>query len=119
MGGVIVDSADEVLPHDVTTDSPSVTYRKDGREHRVTADFVVGCDGYHGVCRTVIPPDRITTYEKDYPFGWLGVLAEVPPLHDLVYCNSPRLRPGFAAQCQPEPVLRPMPARGHDRRLAG
>jgi p-hydroxybenzoate 3-monooxygenase len=97
MGGVIIDSADEVLPHDVTGDSPSVTYRKDRREHRITADFVVGCDGYHGVCRTVIPANCISTYEKDYPFGWLGVLAEVPPLDDLVYCNSPR---GFALASQ-------------------
>jgi p-hydroxybenzoate 3-monooxygenase len=96
-GGVIVDSVEDVMPHDVTSSAPKVTYRKDGREHRLEADFVVGCDGYHGVCRTVIPADRIRTFEKDYPFGWLGVLAEVPPLPDIIYCNSPR---GFALASQ-------------------
>jgi p-hydroxybenzoate 3-monooxygenase len=101
-GQIRIDSVDEVTPHDVTTSSPWLTYRKDGREHRIDADFIVGCDGYHGVCRSIIPDDRIRTYEKQYPFGWLGILSETPPLHDLVYCNHPR---GFALASQRNAML--------------
>jgi p-hydroxybenzoate 3-monooxygenase len=101
-GGVIVDSCDEVMPHDVGSASPYVTYRRDGREFRINADYVVGCDGYHGVCRSIVPPDRIRTFEKTYPFGWLGILSETPPLHDLVYCNHPR---GFALASQRNSML--------------
>jgi len=101
-GVTVVDEAEDVLPHDVTTGSPWLTYRRDGREHRIDADFVVGCDGYHGVCRSIIPPTSITTYEKEYPFGWLGILSETPPLPDLVYCNHPR---GFALASQRNSML--------------
>ena len=101
-GQVLIDSVDEVTPHEVTSSSPWLTYRKDGREHRIDADFVVGCDGYHGVCRSTIPSNRIRTYEKQYPFGWLGILSETPPLHDLVYCNHPR---GFALASQRNSML--------------
>jgi p-hydroxybenzoate 3-monooxygenase len=101
-GQILIDSVDEVTPQDVTTAAPWLTYRKDGREHRIDADFVVGCDGYHGVCRSIIPSDRIRTYEKQYPFGWLGILSETPPLHDLVYCNHPR---GFALASQRNSML--------------
>lgn len=101
-GVVIVDSAEDVQPHEVTTNSPWLTYRRDGVEHRVDADFIVGADGYHGVCRQAIPADRIRTYEKEYPFGWLGVLSETPPLHDLVYCNHAR---GFALASQRNSML--------------
>ena len=66
-GGIIIDEADEVMPHDVDGDSPYVTYLKDGEEHRVDADFIAGCDGYHGVSRSVIPGLR--EYERNYPFG--------------------------------------------------
>ena len=81
---------------------PSVTYRRDGREHRIDADFVIGCDGYHGVCRATIPAGAVSTYEKDYPFGWLGILSETPPLPDLVYCNHAR---GFALASQRNSML--------------
>lgn len=97
MGGVILDRVDAVMPHGIDTASPWVTYRTERGEQRIDADFVVGCDGYHGVCRSIVPPERIRTFEKDYPFGWLGVLAEVPPLPEIVYCNSPR---GFALASQ-------------------
>ncbi len=73
---------------------PHVTYRKNGREHRVDCDFVAGCDGFHGVCRASVPRGSIVEYEKVYPFGWLGLLADTPPVSDeLIYINSPR---GFA-----------------------
>lgn len=101
-GVTIVDRAEEVLPHDVTAGSPWLTYRRDGVEHRIDADFVVGCDGYHGACRSIIPATCITTYEKEYPFGWLGILSETPPLDDLVYCNHPR---GFALASQRNSML--------------
>jgi len=101
-GGVIVENAVGVLPHDVDTASPWATYRTDGVERRIDADFIVGCDGYHGVCRSMIPSGRIRTFEKTYPFGWLGVLAKTPPLPDLVYCNHER---GFALASQRDAML--------------
>jgi p-hydroxybenzoate 3-monooxygenase len=73
---------------------PSVTYRKGGREHRIECDFIAGCDGFHGVCRASVPREAIVEYEKVYPFGWLGLLADTPPVSDeLIYVNSAR---GFA-----------------------
>ena len=99
-GGIIIDEADEVMPHDVDGDSPYVTYLKDGEEHRVDADFIAGCDGYHGVSRSVIPGLR--EYERNYPFGWLGILSETPPYPELMYCNSPR---GFALASLRTPML--------------
>jgi p-hydroxybenzoate 3-monooxygenase len=99
-GGVIIDEAEDVLPHDVDTESPYVTYVKDDEEHRIDCDFVAGCDGYHGVSRTVIPGLR--EYEREYPFGWLGILSETPPYPELMYCNSPR---GFALASVRNPML--------------
>ena len=74
---------------------PQVQYRKDGRLHTIECDFIAGCDGFHGVCRASVPSSAIHEYEKVYPFGWLGVLADVPPVspHAIVYANSDR---GFA-----------------------
>jgi p-hydroxybenzoate 3-monooxygenase len=73
---------------------PRVSYEKDGARHEIACDFIAGCDGFHGVCRTSVPARAINTYEKVYPFGWLGLLADTPPVsHELIYVNSPR---GFA-----------------------
>jgi p-hydroxybenzoate 3-monooxygenase len=86
--------AAEVRIDGIDTHRPSVTYSHRGVSHKVECDFVVGCDGYHGVSRASVPRERITEYERIYPFGWLGVLADVPPVHDeLVYVNHER---GFA-----------------------
>jgi p-hydroxybenzoate 3-monooxygenase len=86
--------AARVAVHGFDGASPYVTYRKDGREHRVDCDYIAGCDGFHGVCRASVPRGAITEYEKLYPFGWLGVLADTPPLSDeLIYVSSAR---GFA-----------------------
>ncbi|PWJ86491.1 p-hydroxybenzoate 3-monooxygenase [Pseudaminobacter salicylatoxidans] len=86
--------AKNVQPHDFDTTSPYVTYEKDGVTHRIDCDFIAGCDGFHGVSRKSAPQDVIKTYERAYPFGWLGILAEVPPAdHELIYANHPR---GFA-----------------------
>jgi p-hydroxybenzoate 3-monooxygenase len=94
MDGTIIDEAEEVMPHGVEGDAPFVTYRKGGEEHRIECDFIAGCDGYHGVSRTVIPVDVLKTYELVYPTGWLGILSETPPVSDeLIYVNHER---GFA-----------------------
>ena len=93
-GGVIVDEAEEVAPHGIETDAPWLTYRKDGAAHRVDCDFIAGCDGFHGVTRWAIPATVLRTYEKVYPFGWLGVLSRTPPVtHEVTYNHHER---GFA-----------------------
>ena len=86
--------AANVRVHDFDTANPSVTYDKDGQSHRIECDFIAGCDGFHGVCRASAPRSAIREYEKVYPFGWLGLLSDTPPVHhELIYVNSPR---GFA-----------------------
>jgi p-hydroxybenzoate 3-monooxygenase len=90
----VVWEADEVALHDLEGDAPSVTYRKDGTEHRIDARFIAGCDGFHGPSRQAIPVSSGRGYERVYPFGWLGILADVPPCnHELIYANHER---GFA-----------------------
>ncbi|MDH5771544.1 MAG: 4-hydroxybenzoate 3-monooxygenase [Rhodospirillaceae bacterium] len=94
MGGITITDADRVELHDVDGDKPYVTYSKDGQDFRVNCEFIAGCDGYHGVSRKSIPADKLVTYEKVYPVGWLGVLSETPPVSDeLIYNNHER---GFA-----------------------
>jgi p-hydroxybenzoate 3-monooxygenase len=93
-GVTIVDEAEDVALHDVATSDPFVTYVHDGREQRIDCEWIAGCDGYHGCSRAAIPEDLLRTYERVYPFGWLGVLSETPPVNDeLVYANHER---GFA-----------------------
>jgi len=101
-GQVIVDEAADVQPRDLTTGRPFVTYEKDGTTHRVDCDFVAGCDGFHGVCRQAIPDDVLRTYDRVYPFGWLGIMSETPPLPDFVYAQHER---GFALAAQRNPML--------------
>jgi p-hydroxybenzoate 3-monooxygenase len=94
IGAPIIDEAEDVTIHGADGDAPFVTYRKDGQEHRIDCDFIAGCDGFHGVSRQTIPASVRREYEKVYPFGWLGVLSETPPVHDeLIYAASPQ---GFA-----------------------
>ncbi len=87
--------ANNVQLHDFDSKSPRVTYEKDGQTHEIQCDFIAGCDGFHGISRASVPKDAIKEYEKVYPFGWLGVLSDVPPVspHAIVYANSER---GFA-----------------------
>jgi p-hydroxybenzoate 3-monooxygenase len=86
--------AQDVHIHDFGGTHPYVTYTHNGVSQRLDCDFIAGCDGFHGVCRASVPPDAITEYEKVYPFGWLGLLADTPPVHhELIYANSAR---GFA-----------------------
>ena len=84
--------AANVSIHDFDGNQPRVAYQKDGQTIDVQCDFIAGCDGFHGVCRASVPKGSITEYEKVYPFGWLGVLADVPPVspHAIVYGNSAR-----------------------------
>ncbi|MGM0536841.1 MAG: 4-hydroxybenzoate 3-monooxygenase [Pseudomonadota bacterium] len=93
-GGTTLYEADNVQPHDLETDRPYVTFEKDGETHRLDCDYVAGCDGFHGISRQSIPADRIKTFEKVYPFGWLGLLADTPPVaEELIYARHER---GFA-----------------------
>lgn len=86
--------AQDVSLHDIEGSYPSVRFVKDGRSTTLQCDFIAGCDGYHGASRRAIPADALHTYEKTYPFGWLGILADVPPVsNELIYANTPR---GFA-----------------------
>lgn len=90
----IIYEADDVALHDVESDRPYVTYEKDGTAHRIDARFIAGCDGFHGVSRKSIPASVGKAFERVYPFGWLGILADVPPCNDeLIYANHAN---GFA-----------------------
>lgn len=95
LGLPTVYSAKDVSLHDFDGHTPQVRYVKDGVSHVLKCEFIAGCDGFYGVARASVPKDAITEYEKVYPFGWLGVLADVPPVstHAIVYANSDR---GFA-----------------------
>jgi p-hydroxybenzoate 3-monooxygenase len=86
--------ADNVQPADFDTDHPHVSYVKDGTTHRIDCDFIAGCDGFHGISRQSVPSAAIETFERIYPFGWLGILSETPPVSpELIYANHAR---GFA-----------------------
>ena len=86
--------AADVQVHGHDTAHPTVSYRQGGQDHVIECDFIAGCDGFHGVCRASVPRSAITEYEKVYPFGWLGVLSDTPPVCDeLIYAHTAR---GFA-----------------------
>lgn len=90
----IVYEASDVVLSGFDGTSPEVTYAKDGVTHTLRCDYIAGCDGYHGVSRASVPEQAVTSYERVYPFGWLGILADTPPVsHELIYTNHPR---GFA-----------------------
>lgn len=93
-GGITIYDAVNVSPSGFDGDHPYVTFEKDGISQRIDCDFIAGCDGFHGASRKAVPEGAIKTFEKIYPFGWLGILADVPPVnHELIYANHPR---GFA-----------------------
>ena len=94
VGAQTLYSASNVQPHGLKTDAPYVTFDKDGESWRLDCDYIAGCDGFHGVARQSIPSDVLKVFERVYPFGWLGVLADTPPVNDeLVYAKHDR---GFA-----------------------
>ncbi|MDJ0757306.1 MAG: 4-hydroxybenzoate 3-monooxygenase [Ardenticatenaceae bacterium] len=93
-GGQIFYDAPAVGVEEYSTDRPRLIFDKNGRHQEIVCDFVAGCDGYHGVARQSVPGNQITLFEKIYPFGWLGILSDVPPVQDeLIYANHER---GFA-----------------------
>ena len=93
-GGQFEFEVEDVEIHGLDADAARVTYTVDGASRHIDCDFVAGCDGFHGVSRQAIPLDVRREYEKIYPFGWLGILSETPPVNEeLIYANSPR---GFA-----------------------
>jgi p-hydroxybenzoate 3-monooxygenase len=90
----IIYQAEDVALHDIEGDAPFITFSKDGTQNRIDARFIAGCDGYHGPSRKAIPTSAAREFGREYPFGWLGILADVPPCHDeLIYANHER---GFA-----------------------
>jgi p-hydroxybenzoate 3-monooxygenase len=93
-GGNLLYEAPALAVEDYYSSQPRIIYEQNGRKEELICDFVAGCDGFHGVSRLSVPAEELTTFEKVYPFGWLGILADVPPVkEELIYANHPR---GFA-----------------------
>jgi len=102
-GGRILFEVEDVSVHDLSSRTPKIQYRKDGQDFELTCDFIAGCDGFHGICRPSVPESVLTTYERVYPFGWLGILAEAPPSSDeLIYTYHDR---GFALLSMRSPQI--------------
>ena len=98
---IVFEAADLAL-HDVDSVHPNVTYVSNGVARTLECDFIAGCDGFHGPSRRAIPANMVREYTHEYPFGWLGILADVPPCHDeLIYANGPR---GFALASMRSPT---------------
>jgi p-hydroxybenzoate 3-monooxygenase len=102
-GGEIVFEASDVAVHDISTDKPSITYTHAGADTRLDCDIIAGCDGFHGICRQSFPDGMIVEYDREYPFGWLGILAEAPPSKDeLIYANH---KNGFSLLSMRSPTI--------------
>jgi p-hydroxybenzoate 3-monooxygenase len=103
LGGFVIHHTEDVQPHDIETSRPFLTFRQGKELMRVDCDYIIGCDGYHGVSRQSIPKDRIRTFERVYPFGWLGVLSRTRPVSpELIYAKHER---GFALCSLRSPML--------------
>ena len=127
-GGRVFVEAEDVSVHDFDNASSAakskIRFRAGGESHELTCDFIAGCDGFHGICRPSIPAGALTIYDRVYPFGWLGILAEAPPSSDeLIYAYHER---GFAllsmrspeisrlyVQCAPDEDIDEMVRRSH------
>jgi p-hydroxybenzoate 3-monooxygenase len=102
-GAPLLFGAEDVTPAGIDSDEPSLRYRHDGQGHELRCEVIAGCDGFHGVCRPALPNGVLTTREHVYPFGWLGILAEVEPSsEELIYCHHER---GFALHSMRSPQL--------------
>jgi p-hydroxybenzoate 3-monooxygenase len=101
-GGAIVEEAENVRLHDLTAATPKATYETDGRTETLECEFIAGCDGFHGVSRRSIPAQSVRTYERAYPFGWLGIMSETPPVGGVIYARHER---GFALASLRTPML--------------
>jgi p-hydroxybenzoate 3-monooxygenase len=94
MGGNVIHEARDVMPHDITSDAPYLTYNTGGKAKRIDCEYIIGADGFHGITRKSIPADKIREFERVYPFGWLGVLSNTKPVSpELIYAKHQR---GFA-----------------------
>lgn len=94
LGGIVIHNAEDVLPHDLQSAGPYLTFRMGDEVERIDCDYIIGCDGFHGVSRKSIPKNKITEFERVYPFGWLGVLSRTKPVSpELIYAKHER---GFA-----------------------
>ncbi|HYR43106.1 MAG TPA: 4-hydroxybenzoate 3-monooxygenase [Terriglobia bacterium] len=102
-GGRVFFEVEEVAIQDFDATQPKIRYRKDGSDHELICDFIAGCDGFHGICRPSIPAGVLTEYEREYPFGWLGILADAPPsTKELIYAYHDR---GFALHSMRTPQI--------------
>ena len=107
--------------HDLETERPLIRYRHEGRDEELECDVIAGCDGFHGICRPSIPAGVLSEFSREYPFGWLGILAAVAPVERRARLRAPRARvrapePSLAGAQSP---LRPVPPRRGPRRVAG
>jgi p-hydroxybenzoate 3-monooxygenase len=102
-GGPLLFEVDDVRPEGFDTESPALRYRHDGEEHVLHCDVIAGCDGFHGICRDAVPDGALTFHERDWPFAWLGILAEAEPAsEELIYAHHER---GFALQSMRSPTV--------------
>jgi p-hydroxybenzoate 3-monooxygenase len=102
-GGTILFEAADAKPHGFESAQPSIDYFHAGQSQTLACDFVVGCDGFHGVCRQAMPQGHVRIFERTYPFAWLGILAKAPPTHDeLIYAYHDH---GFALYSMRSPEL--------------
>ncbi len=102
-GNPPVFEAEDVEVQDFESDRPRVRYRQGGEQRELSCDFIAGCDGFHGICRTSVPQDRLRIFEKVYPFAWLGILSRTRPVSDeLIYCRHEN---GFALFSMRSPTV--------------
>jgi p-hydroxybenzoate 3-monooxygenase len=102
-GGQILFEVSDVVLEDIATSHPAISFTHGKQRHRLDCDFIAGCDGFHGVCRPAIPDGVLTVFDREHPFGWLGVLAAAPPSsHELIYAHSDR---GFALHSMRSPSI--------------
>ena len=102
-GGQLLFEVDGVSVHDVTSPQPKIRFTHEGKAQVIDCDFIAGCDGFHGICRPSFPDGALNVFERDYPFGWLGILTESPPPdHELIYSYTDR---GFALYTMRSPTI--------------
>jgi p-hydroxybenzoate 3-monooxygenase len=102
-GGELLFEVEDVRPEGIETDTPSLRFRHAGEEHTLECDVIAGCDGFHGVCRDAVPEGALSFHEREWPFAWLGILAEAAPSSDeLIYAHHER---GFALQSMRSPEV--------------
>ena len=102
-GGSLLFEVDSVTVHDIKSQKPKIRFTQHGRPQEIDCDFIAGCDGFHGICRPSLPEGALSVFERDYPFGWLGILSESPPPdHELIYSYTDR---GFALYTMRSPTL--------------